>query len=179
MFLFSPKVYQDVCSGWGRRDVESRVQGSDLWDLPETEHKHSGAWFGRTWSAWFGLLQLQKSAIIVWFRFSVSCNNACRVSRRRRLMCTALKMRCGWTSFLMFISCTLKVKCYNMVRTWMFCFSVVICVNLLHGCFFRWSCSQPLCQLMFWRWRRSSCEILFESWSRKRSLHWRVSSSST
>lgn len=35
------KIYQDVCSGWSRWDVESRVQRSDLRDLSETEYKHS------------------------------------------------------------------------------------------------------------------------------------------
>lgn len=35
------KIYQDVCSGWSRWDVESGVQRSDLRDLSETEYKHS------------------------------------------------------------------------------------------------------------------------------------------
>lgn len=39
--LCSCKMYQDVCSGWSWWDVESRVQRSNLWDLPEAEHKHS------------------------------------------------------------------------------------------------------------------------------------------
>lgn len=38
---------QDVRPGRSRRDVEPRVQRSDLRDLPETEHKHPSECPGR------------------------------------------------------------------------------------------------------------------------------------
>lgn len=125
-FLRSFKVHQDVCTGWSWRDVESRVQRSDLWDLPEAECQHSSKnFFGSfgyvhntrhlkcwTWNP-SALTEFCYNCVIQ--ILSVSCNNASRVLRGRRLLPTALKMRCCRTSFLMFVGFCLKVQCHTEI----------------------------------------------------------------
>lgn len=58
---------------------------------------------------------------------SVSCNNASRVLRGRRLLATVLKMRCGRTSFLMFIGLCLKVQCHMHLNIYFWLYTAPSC----------------------------------------------------